>query len=144
MSDGPRLAARAWLPEDADQNPVPALFELTPYRKREIGRAGDFTYYASHGYATLLVEIRGTGDSGGLPQDEYVRQEQERRRRNRRMARAATVVHGEGGYVRRLLDWIQCPADRGSPPTGSEGDHHSRLDGRSLYGRCTLYGGHDQ
>ena len=30
-----RLAARIWLPEDAEANPVPAILEFLPYRKRD-------------------------------------------------------------------------------------------------------------
>jgi len=77
MSDGTRLAARLWIPEDAESRPVPGLLELTPYRKRERGTGGAFAFYASHGYAVMLADIRGTGDSGGLAQDEYVKQEQD-------------------------------------------------------------------
>jgi len=29
------LAARIWLPDDAEQNPVPAILEYLPYRKRD-------------------------------------------------------------------------------------------------------------
>ena len=35
MPDGARLAARMWLPEDAEQRPVPAIVEYIPYRKRD-------------------------------------------------------------------------------------------------------------
>ena len=35
LKDGTRLAARIWLPEDAEQHPVPALLEYLPYRKRD-------------------------------------------------------------------------------------------------------------
>ncbi len=80
MSDGTRIAARVWLPEDADANPVPAIMEYIPYRKRDNTRLGDETrhpYLASHGYACVRPDIRGSGDSDGVPQDEYVRQEQD-------------------------------------------------------------------
>ena len=30
-----KLAARIWLPEDAEDNPVPAILEYLPYRKRD-------------------------------------------------------------------------------------------------------------
>src|SRR5690606_14993937 len=33
MSDGTRLAATIWLPEDAQEKPVPAILELIPYRR---------------------------------------------------------------------------------------------------------------
>lgn len=80
MRDGVKLAARLWLPQDTDQNPVPAVIEYIPYRKRDFTRLRDeeiHPYLASHGYACLRVDIRGAGDSEGLPQDEYVRQEQD-------------------------------------------------------------------
>ena len=76
MSDGTRIAARMWLPEDAESNPVPVLLEYIPYRKRE-DTDGMYPYLASYGYACVRPDIRGSGDSEGLPQDEYVKQEQD-------------------------------------------------------------------
>ena len=35
MADGRRLAARLWLPNDAEQKPVPAVLEYIPYRRRD-------------------------------------------------------------------------------------------------------------
>ena len=35
MPDGVRLAARVWLPADAERHPVPAIVECIPYRKRD-------------------------------------------------------------------------------------------------------------
>ena len=35
LSDGCRLAARLWLPENAEARPVPAILEYLPYRKRD-------------------------------------------------------------------------------------------------------------
>jgi hypothetical protein len=35
MSDGCRLSARVWMPEDAGAHPVPAVLEYIPYRKRD-------------------------------------------------------------------------------------------------------------
>ena len=35
LKDGTMLAARIWLPNDAEQNPVPAILEYLPYRKRD-------------------------------------------------------------------------------------------------------------
>jgi putative CocE/NonD family hydrolase len=80
MSDGVRLAARMWMPEDAEDNPVPAILELIPYRKRDGYRRSDdqmHGYFAGHGYVCMRVDIRGSGDSDGLLVDEYVVQEQE-------------------------------------------------------------------
>ncbi len=80
MSDGTRLAARIWLPEGAENAPVPAILNYCPYLKRSFTRLGDdmrYPYYAAHGYACIRLDIRGSGDSDGKPMDEYVRQEQE-------------------------------------------------------------------
>ena len=80
MSDGARLAARIWLPEDAERQPVPALLEYLPYRKRDMTRGRDqlnHPYFAGHGYASVRVDMRGSGDSDGVLVDEYRPQEQE-------------------------------------------------------------------
>lgn len=76
LSDGTRLSARVWRP-DTDQ-PVPAILEYLPYRKRDGTCARDaltHPWFASHGYACLRVDIRGNGDSEGIMTDEYTRQE---------------------------------------------------------------------
>jgi putative CocE/NonD family hydrolase len=80
MSDGCRLAARIWLPTEADKGPMPAILEYIPYRKRDFTRARDermHHYFAGHGYAAVRVDLRGSGDSDGVLLDEYLRQEQD-------------------------------------------------------------------
>lgn len=80
LPDGCRLAARLWLPADARQVPAPAIFEYLPYRKRDFMRRRDegiHRYYAAHGYASIRVDIRGSGDSEGILHDEYSHQEHE-------------------------------------------------------------------
>jgi hypothetical protein len=80
LKDGTRLAAQIWLPGDAEKNPVPAILEYLPYRKRDgtTGRdAYTHPYYAGFGYAGVRVDIRGTGDSEGVLYDEYSEQEQD-------------------------------------------------------------------
>ena len=81
MSDGCRLAARIWLPEDAEKNPAPAVLEYIPYRRRDyFTRARDepiHRYFAGYGYASLRIDMRGSGDSDGLMFDEYLKQEQD-------------------------------------------------------------------
>jgi uncharacterized protein len=79
LSDGCRLAARLWLPEDAERHPVPAILEFLPYRRRDgtvIRDAQTHRYLSGHGYACARVDLRGTGDSDGLLLDEYLPQEQ--------------------------------------------------------------------
>jgi putative CocE/NonD family hydrolase len=80
MSDGCQLAARVWLPKGAREKPVPAILEYLPYRKRDWMRERDeaiHRYFAGHGYATLRVDLRGSGDSDGVLTDEYTRIEHE-------------------------------------------------------------------
>ncbi len=80
MSDGCRLAAKIWLPEDAESEPVPALLEYIPYRRGDGTAVGDSTrhaYFAGHGYASVRVDLRGSGDSDGVLLDEYLPQEQD-------------------------------------------------------------------
>lgn len=79
LSDGTRLAARIWMPTDAESNPVPAILEYLPYRKNDGTAIRDrviHEYYAGHGYASVRVDMRGSGDSDGLLLDEYLPQEQ--------------------------------------------------------------------
>lgn len=78
MSDGCRLSARVWMPEDAVSDPVPVILEYLPYRKRDGTTARDaltHPYFAKRGYACLRVDMRGNGDSQGVMQDEYTQQE---------------------------------------------------------------------
>ncbi|WP_031434285.1 CocE/NonD family hydrolase [Methylomarinum vadi] len=78
LADGGRLAARLWLPSEAEQSPVPAIFEYIPYRKRDMTRARDAVnhqYLAGHGYACIRVDLRGSGDSDGVMLDQYREQE---------------------------------------------------------------------
>jgi putative CocE/NonD family hydrolase len=78
LPDGTRLAARIWLPKDADKNPVPAILEYLPYRKRDGTHVRDaltHPYVAGHGYACIRVDMRGNGDSEGVMLDEYTQRE---------------------------------------------------------------------
>ncbi|MDY5128890.1 CocE/NonD family hydrolase [Actinotignum urinale] len=76
VSDGTQLWMKAWMP--VTDEPVPAILEYLPYR------SGDWTwprdserhpYYAGHGYASIRVDIRGHGNSEGIPGEEYDMQE---------------------------------------------------------------------
>ncbi|WP_237480641.1 CocE/NonD family hydrolase [Lichenibacterium dinghuense] len=78
LADGTRLAARMWRPRAA--GPVPAVLEYIPYRKRDGTRGRDdpmHGFFAAAGYAALRVDMRGSGDSDGLLDDEYLAQEQD-------------------------------------------------------------------
>ena len=78
ISDGCRLAARIWMPADAESDPVPAILEYIPYRKNDLTAERDIphhTYLAGHGYACVRVDLRGSGESDGVLKDEYLQQE---------------------------------------------------------------------
>ncbi len=78
MADGSRLAAKIWLPEGAEAEPVPAILEYIPYRKNDWTWRRDSTvhpYFAGHGYACVRVDLRGAGESDGILFDEYLEQE---------------------------------------------------------------------
>jgi uncharacterized protein len=80
LRDGCRLGARLWLPEGAEREPVPAILEYIPYRKRDGTRARDepmHGYFAELGYAAVRVDMRGSGESDGYLADEYLKQEQD-------------------------------------------------------------------
>ncbi len=58
LGDGRRLAARLFLPADAEANPVPAILEYIPYRRRDGTRTGDdqmHLWFAAHGFAAVRV-----------------------------------------------------------------------------------------
>ncbi|MFD7919400.1 CocE/NonD family hydrolase [Streptomyces sp. NPDC059740] len=79
VRDGTVLSARVWRPVSSDREPVPAVLEYIPYRKRDLTSTRDalhHPYIAGHGYASVRVDLRGTGDSEGVLRDEYLEQEQ--------------------------------------------------------------------
>ncbi|WP_258934565.1 CocE/NonD family hydrolase [Nesterenkonia pannonica] len=57
---------------------MPCIVEAIPYRKRDMTAERDSVhhpYMAGHGYACLRVDLRGSGDSEGVLEDEYLEQE---------------------------------------------------------------------
>lgn len=76
MSDGVLLSADAVMPDADGQFPV--LFDYYPYRKDDLSAYGlrRQRRLAQHGYVALRVDVRGSGSSQGVAEDEYVLQEQ--------------------------------------------------------------------
>ncbi|WP_413693168.1 CocE/NonD family hydrolase [Psychromonas sp. KJ10-2] len=78
LPDGTRLAFRAWLPDNAVLQPVPAILEFLPYRKSDGTVVRDeltMAQTAAQGYACIRVDLRGCGESEGFFDDEYSAQE---------------------------------------------------------------------
>jgi predicted acyl esterase len=65
MRDRMELNATLYLPKTSDGSPpkTPVIFTLTPYISDTYHVRG--AYFASHGYAFALVDVRGRGNSGG-------------------------------------------------------------------------------
>ena len=66
MRDGVELSADIYLPNSDD--PAPAVLKYYPYRKDDILRPlvePRVRYFASRGYVGILLDVRGTGGSGG-------------------------------------------------------------------------------
>jgi len=65
MRDNVELNATLYLPKTPDGSPqkTPLIFTLTPYISDTYHSRG--AYFASHGYAFALVDVRGRGNSGG-------------------------------------------------------------------------------
>ena len=65
MRDEVELNATLYLPKTADGSlpNTPVIFTLTPYISDSYHARG--AYFASHGYAFALVDVRGRGNSGG-------------------------------------------------------------------------------
>jgi uncharacterized protein len=82
MKDGVRLSATLYMPDGAKAGErFPAILEYQPYRKDDAMAARDYgiySYFARRGYVCARVDIRGFGNSQGVPTDrEYSQQEQE-------------------------------------------------------------------
>ncbi len=81
MKDGVRLAVKLYMPDGAKMNEkFPAVLEYHPYRKDDATAERDYelySYFARRGYVCARVDIRGFGNSEGVPTDrEYSEQEQ--------------------------------------------------------------------
>ena len=81
VSDGLELSANLWLPlprPDASDERFPAILEMIPYRKDDWRLASDTArgeWLAARGYAFCRLDVRGTGSSPGIAQDEYTARE---------------------------------------------------------------------
>ena len=75
LRDGVELSVKLWLPEgEAAPARTGVVLEAIPYRKDDVSLLDDetrFAYYAGFGIAGARLDLRGSGTSTGLPQDEY-------------------------------------------------------------------------
>ncbi len=147
MSDGVSLAARLWLPQSAHGEPVPALLEYIPYRQRDFTATRDeimHPWFAGHGYGCIRVDLRGSGDSGGVLKDEYLEQElQDGLEVIRWLARqpwcngrVGMIGKSWGGFNGLQLAWLQPEALRAVVTVCSTDDRYA--DDVHYMGGCLL------
>ena len=118
LRDGVRLAARVWLPETTASQPVPAVLEYIPYRKRDMTSLRDGAthgYLAGHGYACVRLDVRGIGDSEGLYGDQFTAGYVDDADRGDLLAGAPTLVQRRCRDVRAFLGSGDRAADGGAP-----------------------------
>jgi predicted acyl esterase len=75
VRDGVRLAARLWLP---DATAAPVVLEALPYRMDDLtaSYASEYERLCEEGgFAVCRLDIRGTGSSEGIAEDEYTQAE---------------------------------------------------------------------
>lgn len=72
MPDGVRLNAFLYLPKNLSASQkIPGTLNTTPYRYNP----RNDSHFARNGYASIFVDVRGSGGSEGFPTDEYSVQE---------------------------------------------------------------------
>ena len=80
MDDGVLIALTVYRPDSANDGPFPTIVESLPYRKDDAFYSADwgtYTYLGARGFAGVRIDIRGTGASTGVIEDEYVPREQQ-------------------------------------------------------------------
>jgi len=71
MADGVRLAATLYVPDG--EGPWPAILEALPYRKDDLTSSyrTEYVRLSEAAYVVCRVDVRGTGTSEGVAEDEY-------------------------------------------------------------------------
>ncbi len=72
VEDGAMVAATLYLP--VTEGPFATLLEALPYRMSDVGASyadGYLRFAGEGGFAVLRVDLRGTGNSTGIAEDEY-------------------------------------------------------------------------
>ena len=142
LADGTRLAARIWLPEDAERDPVPAHPRVPALPQgRRLRRARLLP-------PPLLRRPRLRGRAGRPARHRRLRRDHRgrvpapgaggRARGASRGWREQPWCSGAVGHARHLLGRLQRPAGRRAPPAGAEGGHLDVRQRRPLRRRRAL------
>ena len=144
LRDGTRLAARVWLPGGRRSRPraghprgraLPAQRRHGHPRRRSSTRTGP-----ARGYACVRVDLRGSGESDGVLEDEYHAAGAGGPARGHRLDRRAAVVHRRRRHDGHLVGRLQQPPAGRPPAAGAQGDHHADEHRRPLRRRRALQG----
>src|SRR3974377_1089331 len=114
MRDGVRLSTDIYMPDEP--GPFPVILIRTPYNNNREPDVRDAVYFATRGYAVLIQDVRGRGDSAGdwtplhhEAQDGYDAQEWA----GKQTWSTGKVGTSGGSYV-GLTQWL--PAPLRNPP----------------------------
>ena len=143
-SDGTRLAARLWLPDDAGQSPCPRSSNTFPIASATARAARDEPMHGWFAAARLCRHPRRharlAANPTGMLADEYLPQELEDACEVIAWLAAQPWCNGARRHDGQVLGRLQRAAGRGAAPAGAEGDHHRLLDRRPLRRRHPLHG----
>ena len=131
LSDGTRLGARIWLPEDAESDPVPAILEYIPYRK------GDGTAHARRAAPRLLRRATATPRcawtcAAAASRTGCSTTSTCRRSRRTRSRCCAGSPRSPGARARS-----GCSASRGAASTGSRWPPHAPPELKAVISLCS-------
>ena len=79
LRSGVVISVKLWLPVGEPGARFPAVLEAMPYRKDDNSLVDDsarFGFFSGHGYVGVRMDLRGSGTSTGILEDEYSEQEQ--------------------------------------------------------------------
>ncbi len=133
MDDGVVLSAAVFLPDAPGE--WSAIIDAVPYRKDDDFLAGDWDVYgfiASRGFACVRIDLRGTGSSTGILENEYLAREQDDLVRAIALVARAAVVHRAGRHDRRLVGRLQRRPGRDAAAARAARDRADPLHGRPL------------
>ena len=79
LGSGVVISVKLWLPAGEPGERFPAVLEAIPYRKDDNSLVDDsvrFGFFSGHGYVGVRMDLRGSGTSTGILEDEYSEEEQ--------------------------------------------------------------------
>ena len=117
--------------------------EYVPYRKNDglaLRDAPIHGYFAGHGYASVRVDIRGSGDSDGILEDEYLPLEQTDGVEVIKWLAAQPWCTGKVGIIGKSWGGFNGLQIAAHSPAGARRGDQRRLDRRPLRRRRPLHG----